>query len=206
PVGLVDDKNIADFEDSGLDGLNVVTESGDHHDTGRVRFPDDIHFVLTDADRFNNNNVHPEGVHDQGNIRGRARKTSQCATRGQAANENTFVAGVAVHADTVTQDRAAGKGAGGVDRHYPDLFPAYTKRGGQLIDQRRFSGAGRAGNADDIGVAGAGIECFQLFNRLGAAVVDVAHQAGCGADITFYNLLCKGHGVPDIWEVGTFNV
>ena len=38
---------------------------------------------------------------------------------GQGADEDPVVGGVALHADAVPQDGAAGKGAGGVNRHHP---------------------------------------------------------------------------------------
>ena len=42
---------------------------------------------------------------------------------GQGADEDALIQGVALHPDAVSQDGAAGKGAGGVNRHHAHRFP-----------------------------------------------------------------------------------
>ncbi len=44
----------------------------------------------------------------------------QMAAGGKAANEDAVIIGVAIHADPVTKDRAAGKWTGGIDGDNPD--------------------------------------------------------------------------------------
>jgi hypothetical protein len=92
---------------------------------------------------------------------------------------------VPVHADAVTQNRSTGKGAGRIDCNDAYFFTTGAERGGQLVNQCRFSGARRACNAHDKGITGVRIVFFQLLNRLRATIVDVAHQSCGGADVAF---------------------
>ena len=67
--------------------------------------------------------------------------------------------GVRLHPHAVAENRAAGERAGRIDgdRRRPSL-PSARSCGDQPIDQRALAGAGRPGDADEIGAAGVGEE------------------------------------------------
>ena len=60
--------------------------------------------------------------------RGRAREPTLVAARGQRADEDAVVGGVAVHPHAIAQERAARKRAGGIDGHHRDPLTARAVR------------------------------------------------------------------------------
>src|SRR5690606_24536229 len=67
---------------------------------------------------------------------------------------------------------------GRVHRDDADAPPAAGVLGGQSPDQRALARAGRAGDADDVGVAGAGVDPVHNVGQFGAAVVGVRNEPG----------------------------
>ena len=63
---------------------------------------------------------------------------------------------MALHADAVAEDRAAGERAGGIDGDDADRLPRLRQSAGEAVDERGLAGAGRAGDADDPRAAGRG--------------------------------------------------
>ena len=61
-LGLVDDEDVGDLEDPGLDRLDVVAEARHEHDGRRVRGAHDVDLVLADADRLDEDHVEARGV------------------------------------------------------------------------------------------------------------------------------------------------
>ena len=99
-------------------------------------------------------------------------QSAQAAARGHGADEDARIAAQVTHPHPVAQQRAAGEGAGGVHGHDAHGVAALAVGLGQRVDQRGLAGAGRAGNADDVRLAGAPIERGQRVVRLGAVVLD----------------------------------
>ena len=114
-VGLVDDEDVGDLHDAGLDRLHVVAGAGHEHDDRDVRRADDVHFVLADADGLDDDDVLARGVEDQRRVARRARQAAEMAARRHAADEHAGIAGVRAHADAVAEDGAAGERAGRID-------------------------------------------------------------------------------------------
>lgn len=117
---------------------------------------DDIHLILADPDGLNYHHIHAKTIQDQSHIGGRARKTTQCPPGGQTADKDPLVSSMTAHADTVAKDGATGKGTGGVYGNHTDFLAPLAEGIGQLVHQRGLAGAGRAGDADDIGITGTG--------------------------------------------------
>jgi hypothetical protein len=91
--------------------------------------------------------------------------------RGHAADEHAGVLCVRLHPQAIAEDGAAGERAGGVHGNDADGFVGLARFGGEAIDQRAFTGARRASDADEIGVSG--------------MLKDVAHQRGRGGRLVF---------------------
>jgi len=64
-VGFVDDEDVGDLHDARLEALHVVTHAGNEHDEGDIGEARDFDFVLTDADRFDEDNVFATGFEDE---------------------------------------------------------------------------------------------------------------------------------------------
>jgi hypothetical protein len=88
-----------------------------------MRHPDNIYLILADTDRFNNDNIHPHGIHDIDHFAGRSGDAAQSAAGCQAADKDPGIVGMTVHPDSVTKNRPTGKRAGGIDRHNTDPLP-----------------------------------------------------------------------------------
>ena len=77
-IGLVDDEDVGDLHDAGFDGLHIVAHAGNQHDHGHVREFRDLHFILADADSFDEDNFFAGGVEQQRHVGG---------CRGEAAQD-----------------------------------------------------------------------------------------------------------------------
>ena len=63
-IRFVDDEHIRDFQDPGLDRLDLITETGCFHNDGGMRQPRHIHFALSRADRFDDDDLVARGIED----------------------------------------------------------------------------------------------------------------------------------------------
>jgi len=73
------------------------------------------------------------------------RQAAQRAAGRHAADKDSRIGVVRLHAYAVTQDRTAGVGTGGIDRDDPDGLVLFAILARQLVNERTFSRAGRAG-------------------------------------------------------------
>ena len=153
-IRLVHDEDVGDLHDPGLERLDLVAGARHQHDDRDVGGADDVHFVLAHADRFDEDDVLAGGVEDERGVGGRARQPAEVAARRHAADEDAGVGDVRLHADAVAEDRAAGVRAGRIDRDDADGLARSAELRDQAIDQRALAGAGRAGDAGEIGAAG----------------------------------------------------
>src|SRR5439155_10613642 len=101
------------------------------------------------------------------------------AAGGHAANEHARVVRVLLHAQPITEHRPAGKWARRIDRNDADGFPVTPELGQQAIDKRALAGAGRTGDADEVGTPG--------------ATEDLSDQGGAGGIVVFD----QGNGACD---------
>ncbi len=65
---------------------------------------------------------------------------------------------MALHADAITQQGAAGERAGGIDGEDGDAVPALAAEPGEAVHQRALAGAGRAGDAHHPRLARPGVD------------------------------------------------
>ena len=134
-IGFVEDENIANFHQAGFHVLDVVAEAGDEDDENAIGETDDIDFVLADADGFDEDLALACGVEEKRNFSGGTSQAAEESARGHGADENAGVAGVALHANAIAENSAAGVGAGGIDGDDADGLVALAmnaRRGDRL--------------------------------------------------------------------------
>src|SRR5262245_35432656 len=85
-VAFVDDKDVADFHNAGLESLDIVSHAGNENDDGDVREPDDVDLVLAYSDSLNDNGVFARRIQNADDVSGRCGETAQVSSRGHAAD------------------------------------------------------------------------------------------------------------------------
>src|SRR5438445_124265 len=155
-IGLVDDQQVGDFQDSGLERLDGIPQprGHDHHD--RVGRAHDVELALADADRFEDEDAEPGRVEHVRGIAGGRREAAEVVARRHAADVHAGVAAVPEHADAVAQDRPAAVGAGGVDGHDGHRGAVGPRHRDQVVDEGALAHPRRPGDADPAGAAGPG--------------------------------------------------
>ena len=91
-------------------------------------------------------------------VGGGAGEAAERAARGHAADEYAGVEREVVHADAVAQDGAARVGRRRIHGEDADGASALARGAGERADERALAAARRAGDADDVGAPGLGIE------------------------------------------------
>src|SRR5512141_3189312 len=102
PVSFVDDQDVGDLQDAGLDGLDLIAHARGFDDERGMRQTSHIHFALSCAYRFDNDNLVACGGKDLYDGSRLLRKAAQRATRSHRADENARIAGQVTHAYAVT--------------------------------------------------------------------------------------------------------
>src|SRR5438309_5388396 len=207
PIGLVDAEQVGDFQDARLDRLDVVAQAGHHHHHGGVSQAADLHLVLADTHRLDDDDVLAHRVEDADAVAGGARQPAELTARRQGSNEHSRVERVILHADAVAEDRASRERTGRVDRHHADGLPQAADVRDQPVYQRALSRAGIAGDSDELGTAGAGEQGAQLRLGGGLDIVDEAHQTRGGPDIALqhavreraHQALSKSRAITSRW-------
>ena len=103
-IGLVDDEDVGDLHDAGLERLHLVAGAGHQRDDRDVGGADDVDFVLADADGLDDHDVVAGGVEHQRRVAGGARQPAEMPARRHAADEH---AGVRRRAPACAADRRA---------------------------------------------------------------------------------------------------
>ena len=132
----------------------------------------DIHFVLADANGFDHDQVASAGVEHGGDIGGGAGQSAERAARGHAADVDARIGVMRLHANAVAENRSSAERAGGIDRHNADGLALLAILARDLIDQRALAGPGRAGQAEQHGIAAVREKRLQQFGRFRRAVFD----------------------------------
>ena len=123
PVGFVDDKEVANLQDAGLNGLDIISHARDGDHNGGMGGAGDLHLVLAHAHGLHQDKVFAHGIQDVDDGPGRGGESPEMPSGGQGADENAFISGVALHPDAVPQDGAAGKGLVGSTATTPTVWP-----------------------------------------------------------------------------------
>ena len=97
----MDDEDIRDLHDPGLDGLHIVACAGHQHNDRDVGLQDNLHLVLPDTDRLDDDHVATGRVEHEHGIARRPRQPSQVAASGHAPDEDPLVGGVGLHPEAI---------------------------------------------------------------------------------------------------------
>src|SRR5262249_61758654 len=100
---------------------------------------------LAAANGSDDDTATPRGIEQQRGVGRRPRQAAEMAARRHAADEDSGVARVGLHADAIAEDGAAGERAGGIDGDDSDAHAALAERACDLIVERALAGAGRTG-------------------------------------------------------------
>ena len=155
-VELVDRHEIGEVEHVDLLELARGAELRRHHVKRNVGVRHDGRIALADAGRLDDDQLEPRCLARGDGVAERSRQRAPRLARGKRAHEDPRLVD-RIHADAVAQQGAAGFPARRVDRQHRDaqsvaLIEAETAH--QLVGQRRFSCAPRAGDAKN------GYPCF----------------------------------------------
>src|ERR1039458_5620073 len=200
-IALVDDEDIGDLHDAGLDGLDIVAHAGDQDHYGDLGDGGNFDLVLTDADGFDDDVIPAGGVHEAGEVGGGAGQSAHGAAGGHGTDEDAGGGGVLLHAYAVAQNGAAGGTAAGVYGEDGEGLALLAQLQRQGVHQRALAGAGGAGDADDAGMTGGRRQFAERFAGLGIAVLDAGGKAGEGARVAFAEFLReRGHRRGRPWR------
>src|SRR5205814_1836670 len=120
-VGLVDDEDVRDLQEPGFGRLHRVAPSGVDDDNGGVGVAGDLDLDLADADGLDHDPSLAHRVEHADRLWRRERETTEVTTCRHRADEHAGVVGVVLHADAITQDRAAAERTRRVDGEHTDL-------------------------------------------------------------------------------------
>src|SRR6185312_6049012 len=101
-VTLVDHKDIRDLHNPRLNALDVIAHARHKNYNRDVCEPDNIHFILADPNGFHQNQIAARSVQQRSNVSGSRSQAPERASRGHAADINSRVSEVSLHADAVT--------------------------------------------------------------------------------------------------------
>ena len=151
-IALINDEQVADLEDTCLDGLNIIAHPRNQDDHRRVSCLDNIDFRLTDTDGLDDDDVLSKSIHRLDDVRRLMGKTTKTAARSHGADEYAFIKCQVIHADAVAQDGTACKRTRGIDGDDAYGHALLAIGAGDLIRHRRLAGTRRARDANDIRV------------------------------------------------------
>jgi hypothetical protein len=179
-IGLVDDEDIGNLHDACLDRLHVVSGTRHEHQNRHVGRPDDVDFVLANADGLDDHDVLAGGIEDERHVAGRAREPAKVATRRHAADEDPLVLRVDAHAHAIAEECAARKGARRIDGDDPDRPTQTTDLDGQAVDERALAGAGSTGHPNHVSATRARIDLTDQRGARRRFVLDERNRARDG--------------------------
>jgi hypothetical protein len=172
-VCLVDDDDISDLKQAGLDRLHAVTKPRGLNDDHRIGKRRDIGAVLTRTDCFYENHWvagSVQQVHEPGSRPG---KTTLATATCHAPDKDTIVRMAIHHANAIAENRAAGNRTRRVNGEYGYATTRRPDLAEKCGHERTFPGSGWPGHADYVCAPGQRKEGIE---RLKAARLFVFHK------------------------------
>ena len=83
---------------------------------------------------------------------------------------------VVLHADAIPEDGAAAERTRGIDGDHADRLVGCAQLADEAIDQRRFAGAGRAGDSERVGASEPRVDPRHDRGDVAGLVLDAGHQ------------------------------
>ena len=156
-VGFVDHEQVGNFHDSGLDGLDGVAAFRHQRQNSRIRRGRYIELRLTDAHRFDDDEVSAERVEELDDTSGSSGQPALMPSGRHAADKDAGVQVMLLHADAVTQNCPARKGTRRVNGDNTDrlaLLPGVRR---EPVREGALAGARRARDPDTIRSSQSGV-------------------------------------------------
>jgi hypothetical protein len=179
-VGLVDEEEVADLEDPGLEGLDDVAGRRLEDENDQVGAVEDVELGLADPHGLDEDAVHAEGVEDIGHVRRRGGEAAVALARGQGADEDAAVVERRLHPDPVAEEGPPGERARRVDGDDRDGVAVLEGAPGEGGRDRALAHAGGARDPDPDGAPLPGDEQVTDGGDGFGVVLDEADQAGAG--------------------------
>jgi hypothetical protein len=147
---LVEHDHVGEIEHVDLLELARRAVFGRHHVQGQVRDIDDLGVALPDARRLDEHEIEARGPVERDHVRQHRAGGEMLAARRERAHEN-LRGRERVHADAVSQQRAAGTSSRRIDGDHGDLPVGKRTRETQqqLVGERALARAARARETDD---------------------------------------------------------
>src|SRR5262249_40556521 len=155
-IGFVDHEDVSNFHQAGFHHLHAVAGFRHQDDDHRIRRAHHIEFGLAYSYRLNQYIVPTRGVKQFDHILGCSRHAAVAATGRHAADKHALVEVMLAHADTITQERATGKWAGGVNSNHSHSLASLTHEGSETINHTRLSRPRRASDTDGESITESG--------------------------------------------------
>ena len=171
-VRLVDHEDIGDLEDAGLDDLDGVAarRRRDHH--GGVGRLHDLELGLADTDGLEQASIAAGRIEEADRLACGGGEPSEVAASRHAADEYTGVERVPDHSHPISEDRPAGKGAGGIDSDDADLVSAGPPALDDLVAEGALAAPRGAGHPDNTSQAGTFANLTEEVGDPGIPVLD----------------------------------
>jgi len=150
-VRLVHDQYVGNLDDTRLDRLDLVSQSGRQNDDARICQRADRDFRLSGAHGLHDHRVKARGVHCIDDPPRGARKPAKVPARRCGADEHLVGPCMRPHADPVAEHRSSGDRARRIDGQHCDSTSSLDQSADQGADQRRLPGPERAGDPHDAG-------------------------------------------------------
>src|SRR5260221_2961363 len=106
-IGFVQHKNIANLHQAGLHVLNVGAEARHQNHDLAIGKPDDVNFVLADANGFNQDLPLAGRVQEQRDFGGGSSESAQKSARGHGSDKDSRVAGRRPQSESVRPNSLA---------------------------------------------------------------------------------------------------
>ncbi len=148
-IGFVDDKHVRDFHDTGLDRLHIVAKPRYEHNDRHIGNCGDIHFILTDTDRLDQDRVETGRIEEKRQLDRAPRKPTEFAAGCHGSYEHTRISEVLAKPDPIAENGAVRIGATGINGNDADLVSTCSEMANQLIDKRTLSGTRRPCNSNE---------------------------------------------------------
>src|SRR5205814_2089763 len=152
-IALVNHKDVSDLHNSRFDRLNIVSHPGNKNDHGDIGQLHDINFVLAYADSLDKDDLFPGRVEQSCDIRSRRSKPAEKSAGGHAADVDTVVGMMRLHANAVAENGSPGVRARWIDSNNADSFFLLSVLASKLIDQRALARTRRSGQPDYGGIS-----------------------------------------------------
>lgn len=92
-VGFADDEEVGNFEDAGLDGLDIVAHTGGGNDHDGLSGTHDLNLGLSRANGLDDDGIVTGGIQCTYHVASGGGEATQVAATGHTANEDLWVAG-----------------------------------------------------------------------------------------------------------------